>query len=94
MLLIFLPNLGMGGSPASDTCYVGFIGALSYLPAGFVGAITDYHAETGAVNYISANFIGPLDFIDAGFVGKITDESPEIGAITDESGFEGDICDD
>jgi hypothetical protein len=81
MLLIFLPNLGMGGSDSTvpiitPDCFVGFIGTLvdpAMEPCGFVGAISENNGFNGSIDASSAGFVG---------------------AMSDENGYIGDLCDD
>ena len=75
-------------------CITAFIGALDSKDAVFIGLINDTNAEIGALDAGDAVFIGALDADDATFIGPIDPNNPFVGAITDETAFDGDLCDD
>ena len=78
----------------SPDCITAFIGALDSKDAVFIGLINDTNAEIGALDAGDAVFIGALDADDATFIGPIDPDNSFIGAITDETAFNGDLCDD
>lgn len=77
LLLVFLPNVGMGGSepsPPTEDCFIGFNGPITVDDTilAFQGLITDTIGFAGLIN---------------------DDPVALVGLITDTRGFEGEVCD-